>query len=60
MKKRALMSLVVLVLIGTRAVFAQQSTLDKLKFTILGASSGADHSNSEFKKYDINKGWRGE
>ena len=32
MKKRVLMSLVLLAIIGTSAVFAQQPTLDKLKF----------------------------
>ena len=33
MKKKVLMSLVVLAIIGTSAVFAQSPTLDKLKFT---------------------------
>jgi len=33
MKKRVLMSLVVLAIVGIGAVFAQQPTLDKLKFT---------------------------
>jgi hypothetical protein len=35
MKKRVLMSLVLLAIIGTSAVFAQTPTLDKLKFAIV-------------------------
>jgi len=36
MKKRVLMSLVVLAIVGTSAVFAQQPTLDKLSFQFQG------------------------
>ena len=39
MKKRVLMSLVLLAIIGTSAVFAQQPTMDKLRFIIVGPTS---------------------
>jgi len=47
MKKRVLMSLVLLVIIGTSAVFAQQPTLDKLRIFAVnnGASYQADAAN---------------
>jgi hypothetical protein len=48
MNKRALMSLVLLVLIGTRAVFAQQPTLDKLKWGNV-LSVGANYGSSTGK-----------
>lgn len=35
MKKKVLMSIVLLAIIGTSAVFAQQATMDKLKFAIV-------------------------
>jgi len=40
MKKRVLMSLVVLAIIGTSAVFAQQPTLDKLQFNNFANTTG--------------------
>ena len=43
MKKRVLMSLVVLAIIGTSAVFAQQPTLDKLKWGIITGNSSSSN-----------------
>jgi len=41
MNKRVLMSLVALIAIGTSAVYAQEPTLDKLKFTLTSNNKGA-------------------
>jgi len=54
MNKRVLMSLVLLAIIGTSAVFAQQPTLDKLQFAIIGASGGTDQGKYEAQPLNNN------
>ena len=54
MKKKVLMSLVLLAIVGTSVVFAQQPTLDKLKFTIIGASGGTDQGKYEAQPLNNN------
>jgi hypothetical protein len=47
MKKKVLLSLVLLTIIGTGAVFAQQQTLDKLKFSVaIGRVTASAANNS--------------
>ena len=53
MKKRVLMSLVVLAIIGTSAVFAQQPTLDKLEMSAI-------KSNTEYQVRPLNSKISGE
>jgi len=48
------MSLVLLAIIGTSAVFAQQPTLDKLQFAIIGASGGTDQGKYEAQPLNNN------
>jgi hypothetical protein len=48
MKKKVLMSLVLLAIIGTSAVFAQEPTLDKLNLTLI-------NGNSEYSASPLNK-----
>ena len=46
MKKKVLMSLLLLAIIGTSAVFAQAPTLDKLRFTALGTTAYSVSANN--------------
>jgi hypothetical protein len=46
MKKKALMSLVLLAIIGTSAVFAQTPTLDKLNLVVTGQTYRAERANT--------------
>jgi len=47
MKKKTLMSIVLLAIIGTSAVFAQQPTLDKLKLTVSSNKYTAEKLNND-------------